>query len=68
MVILDNCEHVLDAAAALAVRLLDAAPGLRILCTSQVPLDVDGEVVFELAPLASPTVSSCSPAAPRHNA
>ena len=52
MLILDNCEHVLDAAAALAVRLLDAAPGLRILCTSQVPLDVDGEAVFELAPLA----------------
>jgi predicted ATPase/DNA-binding SARP family transcriptional activator len=51
VVILDNCEHVIDAAAALAVRLLDAAPGLRILCTSQVPLDVDGEVVFELAPL-----------------
>ena len=52
VVILDNCEHVIDAAAALAVRLLDAAPGVRILCTSQVPLDVDGEVVFELAPLA----------------
>ena len=52
LVILDNCEHVVDAAAALAVRLLDAAPGLRILCTSQVPLDVDGEAVFELAPLA----------------
>jgi predicted ATPase/DNA-binding SARP family transcriptional activator len=51
VVILDNCEHVIDAAAALAVRLLDAAPGLRILCTSQVPLDVDGEVLFELAPL-----------------
>ena len=52
VVILDNCEHVVDAAADLAVRLLDAAPGLRILCTSQVPLDIDGEVVFELAPLA----------------
>ena len=52
VVILDNCEHVIDSAAALAVRLLDAAPGLRILCTSQVPLDIDGEVVFELAPLA----------------
>ena len=36
VVILDNCEHVIDAAAALAVRLLDAAPALRILCTSQV--------------------------------
>ena len=51
LVILDNCEHVIDAAAALTVRLLDAAPGLRILCTSQVPLGIDGEVVFELAPL-----------------
>ncbi len=52
VVILDNCEHILDAAATLAVRLLDAAPGLRILCTSQVALDVDGEAVFELTPLA----------------
>jgi predicted ATPase len=51
LVILDNCEHVIDAAAGLAVRLLDAAPELRILCTSQVPLDVDGEAVVELAPL-----------------
>jgi predicted ATPase/DNA-binding SARP family transcriptional activator len=51
LVILDNCEHVLDAAAMLAVRLLDAAAGLRILCTSQVRLDVDGEAVFELSPL-----------------
>jgi len=51
VVILDNCEHVLDAAATLAVRLLDVAAGLRILCTSQVRLDVDGEAVFELAPL-----------------
>jgi predicted ATPase/DNA-binding SARP family transcriptional activator len=52
LVILDNCEQVVDAAAALAVRMLDAAPSLRILCTSQVPLDVDGEELFELAPLA----------------
>ncbi len=51
VVILDNCEHVVDAAAALAVRLLDAAPRLRILCTSQVALGIDGEAVVELAPL-----------------
>ncbi len=51
VVILDNCEHVVEAASALAIRLLDAAPRLRILCTSQVPLAVDGEVVFELVPL-----------------
>ena len=54
VVILDNCEHVVDAAAALAVRLLDAAPGVRVLCTSQIPLYVDGETVFDLAPLALP--------------
>ncbi len=54
IVILDNCEHVLDAAAALAERLVDAAPALRILCTSQVALDVDAEAVVELAPLALP--------------
>jgi predicted ATPase/DNA-binding SARP family transcriptional activator len=52
LLILDNCEHVLPAAAALAERLLDAAPGLRILCTSQARLEVDGEAEFELAPLA----------------
>ncbi len=51
LVILDNCEHVLDAAAALVGRLLDAAPDLRVLCTTQVPLDIDGEVLVDLAPL-----------------
>jgi predicted ATPase/DNA-binding SARP family transcriptional activator len=51
LVILDNCEQVIDFVADLAVRLLDAAPGVRILCTSQIPLDVEGEAVFRLAPL-----------------
>ena len=58
VVILDNCEHVIDAAAALAVRLLDAAPRLRVVATSQVPLGVDGEAVFELAPLALPDAAA----------
>ena len=52
VVILDNCEHVVDAASALAVRLLDHAPDLRVLCTSQIPLEIDGEHLVELAPLA----------------
>jgi predicted ATPase/DNA-binding SARP family transcriptional activator len=52
LVILDNCEHIIDAAAALAVRLLDATGELRVLCTSQVPLGVDGEAVFDLEPLS----------------
>ena len=51
LIIFDNCEHVLEEVTTLAVRLLDAAPGLRILCTSQVSLDVDGGAGLELAPL-----------------
>ena len=51
VLILDNCEHVVAAAAALAERLLTAAPGLRILCTSQVSLEL-ADAVFELGPLA----------------
>jgi predicted ATPase/DNA-binding SARP family transcriptional activator len=51
LIILDNCEHVVEATADLAVRLLGTSPGIRILCTSQVALDIDGEALFELAPL-----------------
>ncbi len=51
LVILDNCEHVIDTAATLVVRLLDAAPELRVLCTSQLPLEIPGEVVVDLEPL-----------------
>jgi predicted ATPase/DNA-binding SARP family transcriptional activator len=52
LVVLDNCEHVLASAADLCVRLLDAAPRLRILVTSQVPLGLEGEMVHALEPLA----------------
>ena len=48
---LDNCEHVVDAAADLASLLLDAAPRLRVLATSQLPLGLDGESVYPLEPL-----------------
>jgi len=52
VVVLDNCEHVLEPAADLCARLLDAAPHLRILVTSQVPLGLDGEIVYTVEPLA----------------
>jgi predicted ATPase/DNA-binding SARP family transcriptional activator len=52
LVILDNCEHIVDIASSLAIRLLDACQGLRLMCTSQVALDIDGEALFELTPLA----------------
>jgi len=51
VLVLDNCEHVVDGAAELATRLLDRAQPLRILTTSQAPLGVDGETVYALDPL-----------------
>ncbi|MGW1011522.1 BTAD domain-containing putative transcriptional regulator [Streptomyces termitum] len=53
LLVLDNCEHVVDAAAGLAVALLAAAPGLRVLTTSREPLGVSGEAVVLVGPLAA---------------
>ncbi|MET0132853.1 MAG: BTAD domain-containing putative transcriptional regulator [Kibdelosporangium sp.] len=46
VLLLDNCEHVIDAAAQLAARLLAALPGLRILATSREPLGITGEALY----------------------
>lgn len=54
LVVLDNCEHVIDAAAGLAEQILAQAPEVRLLATSREPLDVAGEVVKHLRPLALP--------------
>ncbi|MET9230749.1 BTAD domain-containing putative transcriptional regulator [Lentzea sp. NPDC003310] len=51
LVVLDNCEHVVDAAAALCARLLAEAPDARVLATSREPLGIPGEVVCPVAPL-----------------
>ncbi|MCG3753595.1 BTAD domain-containing putative transcriptional regulator [Amycolatopsis sp. Poz14] len=51
LLVLDNCEHVVDAAAELTELLLHSAPGLRILATSQEPLGLPGEGVFAVEPL-----------------
>jgi len=48
---LDNCEHVAEQVAQLVTHLLDRAPQLRVLATSQQPLGLDGEIVHELRPL-----------------
>lgn len=60
VLLLDNCEHVLDAAAGLAERLLQHCPSLVVLATSREPLDIDGEVVWRLEPLptADPAVTA----------
>lgn len=49
--ILDNCEHVLDAAAELVDELLGACPHLTVLATSREALDVEGEQLVPLGPL-----------------
>lgn len=54
LVVLDNCEHVAAAAAALADTLLRASPQLRFIATSRVPLGLPGERVFALPPLGCP--------------
>jgi predicted ATPase/DNA-binding SARP family transcriptional activator len=52
VLLLDNCEHVVESVGTLVGALHDAAPRLRILTTSQVPLGVDGEHVYHLGPLS----------------
>jgi DNA-binding SARP family transcriptional activator len=54
LLILDNCEHLLDACAQLAAVLLRAAPGLRVLATSREPLGISGEVACPVRPLEVP--------------
>jgi len=54
LLVLDNCEHVLGAAAALVERLLRSAPDLTVVATSREPLRVPGEVVFRVASLGIP--------------
>jgi predicted ATPase/DNA-binding SARP family transcriptional activator len=54
LVVLDNCEHLVDACAVLAERLLESCPGLRLLATSREPLAARGEVQWAVDPLTVP--------------
>jgi len=54
LIVLDSCEHLLDAVAGLAESLLAEAPGLRLLATSREPLRAMEEVVRRLSPLEIP--------------
>lgn len=51
LLLLDNCEHVAAASAALVERVLDACPETRVLATSRCSLGVDGEVIRPVGPL-----------------
>ena len=52
LVVVDNCEHLLDASAALVVALLSAAPGLTLLATSREAIGVAGEVSWRVPSLS----------------
>ncbi|MDI3423937.1 BTAD domain-containing putative transcriptional regulator [Streptomyces luteolus] len=54
LLIFDNCEHVAGPVAELTGQLLRAAPALRVLATSQVPLGITGERLEEVPPLRRP--------------
>ncbi|WP_112601093.1 BTAD domain-containing putative transcriptional regulator [Micromonospora noduli] len=58
LLILDNCEHVIESAAVLADRLLGECRRLRILATSREPLGITGEALWPVAPLALPDVDA----------
>jgi predicted ATPase/class 3 adenylate cyclase len=54
LLILDNCEHLIEACAVLATRLLQTAPGVTLLASSREPLHVPGETTYHVPPMAAP--------------
>ncbi|MBB4919736.1 BTAD domain-containing putative transcriptional regulator [Streptosporangium saharense] len=54
VLVLDNCEHVVEAVATLAATLLTRCPGLRVLATGREPLRIDGETLHPVLPLELP--------------
>ena len=54
LIVLDNCEHLVDACARLVDQLLRAAPNLKILCTSRAPMNLTGEITYPVQPLTLP--------------
>ncbi|GAA4624242.1 BTAD domain-containing putative transcriptional regulator [Actinoallomurus vinaceus] len=54
LLVVDNCEHLIDAVAHLAAALLARCAGLRVLATSREPLAIDGEALVPLGPLTLP--------------
>src|SRR5882672_9314605 len=61
LLILDNCEHLLEAAAQLVSEVIRAAPGVRVIATSREPLSVAGEHVLPVPPLELPSPHAAEP-------
>jgi non-specific serine/threonine protein kinase len=62
LLVLDNCEHLVDACAEIASTLLGACAELTVLATSREPLGISGEAVWRVPPLAVPSVDAPAPA------
>lgn len=58
LLVVDNCEHVVEAAADLVADVLGRCPGVRVIATSREPLGVDGEMLYPLPPLSVPRDAS----------
>ncbi|UOX90846.1 NACHT domain-containing protein [Amycolatopsis sp. FBCC-B4732] len=61
LLLLDNCEHLVDNCAGLVLSLLRRCPGVRVLATSRSSLGVAGEHVLPVAPLAVPPETAGTP-------
>ncbi len=63
LLLLDNCEHLLEAAAQLVNEILRAAPDVRVITTTREPLQVPGEYVVPVPPLELPLTDGAAPLA-----
>jgi predicted ATPase/DNA-binding CsgD family transcriptional regulator len=63
LLVVDNCEHLLDGAGRLLAAVLKAAPGVRVIATSREPLSVPGEHVVPVPPLGLPPADPSLPLA-----
>ena len=63
LLVLDNCEHLLEAAAQLVTEVLRAAPEVRVITTTREPLQVPGEYVVPVPPLELPSLDGGEPLA-----
>jgi predicted ATPase/DNA-binding SARP family transcriptional activator len=68
LLVLDNCEHLVDGVARLAVDLLAHAPDLHVVATSREPLRIIGEYTYQLSPLTMPADGDSVEAASAHSA
>jgi predicted ATPase/DNA-binding winged helix-turn-helix (wHTH) protein len=63
LLVLDNCEHVIDGVAAVVKAILGSTTGARILATSREPIGISGETLFQLSPLECPRSGETDPSA-----